>query len=96
MTADRLDDLVGALVRLRRTSNGAVYARAIADARLAVARAVLEDAERRAGAGKPRPAGTVLRLPPGQRSLGDPGPLGRPSGPKRQGSSPPKRRRAQR
>ncbi len=46
---DRLDDLVGVLVRLRRTSGDGLYARAVALALAGAARAVLEDAERHAG-----------------------------------------------
>ncbi len=69
---DRLDDLVGALLRLRRTSGGGAYDDAVAAARAAVARTVLDDAERRVGVARPAP-----------RSWPSTGGEGRPDGPVR-------------
>ncbi len=67
MTGDRLDDLVGVLVRLRRTSGGGAYDRAVAAAMAGAARVVLAEAERLAGVGRapesPPASRTASRIP---------------------------------
>lgn len=62
LPADRFADHVQVLLRLRRWADGAVYDRALEEARLAVARVVLAEAERRAGVGRDRPTGTVVKF----------------------------------
>lgn len=56
---DDLDGHLEVLVRLRRAGAG-VYARALQAARVAVAKVVLAEAERRAGCPRRRPTGTVV------------------------------------
>ena len=63
---DRLDDLLVVLVRLRERCGPDLYRRALAAARVAVGRVVLAEAERRAGAERPR-SGSALRFPIGGR-----------------------------
>jgi hypothetical protein len=63
---DSIDGLLATLLRLRERCGAVLYRRAVAAARVAVGRVVLDEAERLAGAGRP-PAGTVLRFPLGGR-----------------------------
>ena len=62
---DSLDDLLATLVRLRERCGPDLYRRALAAARVAVARVVLAEAERRAGVDRPQRTGTVVRFPVG-------------------------------
>jgi hypothetical protein len=55
-----LDDHLAVLVRLRRRAGAAVFKRALDAARVAVARVVLAEAERRAGVGGRKREGTVV------------------------------------
>ncbi len=59
---DRFAAHLEALLRLRRHADGAVYLRALDAARVAVARVILAEAERSAGVGSDRLAGTVIKF----------------------------------
>ena len=58
--SDDLDDHLEVLVRLRRRAGVGVFERALLAARVAVARVLLAEAERRAGVGGRKPEGTVV------------------------------------
>jgi len=57
---DDLDQHLEVLVRLRRRAGTGVYDRALLAAKVAVARVILAEAERRAGRARAPPKGTVV------------------------------------
>ena len=66
LTTDPVDRLATTLLRLRDRLGTALYRRALAAARVAVAREILAEAERRAGCGRtipPFPDGAQSRIP---------------------------------
>ena len=62
-----LDDHLARLLQLRERCGDDLYRRALTAARVAVARTVLEEAERLAGVGRERTSATVVRFPTGRR-----------------------------
>ena len=64
---DPIDTLVERLLRLRVVLGTAAYENAVLCAMVAVGRAAMSEAERRAGTRGPAPAGVVVRFPAGGR-----------------------------
>ena len=83
---DPFDIHLEVLLRLRCSADAAVFDRALEAARLAVARVILAEAERRAGVGSDGPTGTVIKFrmplrgwPEDGRGILDPGDGSNPS-----------------
>lgn len=67
--ADDLDQHLEVLVRLRRSAGGDVYDRALLAAKVAVARVILGEVERRLGVGRPS-KGQLIRFRRRKEMLG--------------------------